>query len=207
VNEETPLTQFQEWYGSRARAGLDGQSEYVKFREAFFAGYAARPRPPIEPSRDALIDKTSRMARYYRGTYLPSPQYDDLPPSDYIQRGTVTGRMPPFDYIKTDFPQRTPQPPREDFELRAGPGPETLGRIHDKLRDTGQVDYPVEPPADSTNPGFPAVTRSDTKLMPALTPDLLDDPAFEHTDTVWNGQYGAPGPVPTPLSVQERENG
>jgi hypothetical protein len=224
-DEETPLEQFQTYYGSREQKALDGESDYVRLREAYYAGFRARPRPPLEPSRDALIEKTSTMARHYRAAYLPSPQYDDLPPREYhegirpyelpvtkrpwlkdaphpdfTQYGTITGR----------FPTRTPQPPREDFELRAGPGQETLGRIHDKLRATGQVEYPV---SDDTR-DFPAVTRADTSLMPA-------HPGLEHTETVWKGDespfwdadpdetmhFGAPGPVQTPLSLSGEENG
>jgi hypothetical protein len=165
------------------------------------------------------------MARHYRAAYLPSPQYDDLPPREYhegirpyelpvtqrpwlkdaphpdfIQHGTITGR----------FPTRQPPPPREDFELRAGPDPATLERISGKLRATGQVEYPV---SDDTR-DFPAVTRADTSLMPA-------QPGLEHVQTVWKGDdspfwdqdpdetmhFGAPGPVPTALGIQEDDRG
>jgi hypothetical protein len=196
-DEETPLTQFQEWYDSRDRAALDSQSEYAKFREAFFAGFAARPRPPIEPSRDALIEKTSRLARYYREAYVPNRGQKDvpwMPAPEFTQHGTITGR----------FPRRDPDKGRRMAEAYgvepvAGPSPETLERIHTKLTQDGVVEYP-EPPADFTNPGFPAVTRADTQLMPTT-------PGFEYTETVWEPRYGAPGPVPTPLGIQDDGNG
>ena len=165
MNEETPLTQFQEWYGSRARAGLDSQSEYVKLREAFFAGYAARPRPPIEPSRDALGDKKDVLERYRVARYAPAPRFMPSPAPDYIQHGTVTGRLParrPYD------PGEKARHFAEVYNFEPKPAStvefEVLERVRDELRDTGQVTYPVEPADDGTNPGFPAVTRADTTV-------------------------------------------
>lgn len=142
-----PLEQFRQWYDSRHRASLDSQSEYVKYREAFYAGFTARPAEPIPPSRDALtadasydyrergrhplagpspetlnrVREAAEFRRAYGGPPAPRPyspeglaelaheQYrapephSEAPPGDvariapdYIQQGTVTGRIPPL---------------------------------------------------------------------------------------------------------------
>jgi hypothetical protein len=205
-HDQEPLTQFQDFYhASTRRPGFTEQSFYAQLRAAFYAGYAARPRPPIEPSRDAL-DDANRYLRAYGERFPQKPrQIIDAPygeaelaahkylaaEPDFIQHGTITGR----------FPRRDPDKARRmaeayGIEQVAGPSPETLERIHTKLTQDGVVEYP----SDSTNPGFPAVTRSDTQLMPTT-------PGFEYTETVWEPRYGASGPVPTPLGIEEAENG
>lgn len=218
-DEETPLAQFQNWYSSRARAGLDGQSEYVKFREAFYAGYAARPRPPIEPSRDAL-DDAARFLRSY-GQQFPAKQPERMvesrppmnwafseerqrfipsPPADYTQHGTVTGRLPQRDVDYADKSQRFQEvfgvPPEKVTEV-AGPSPETLQRVQDHL--AARID--ALKPDDTRD--FPAVTRADTAVIPPVV-------GLEHTETVWDRyqeQYGAPGPVQTAYELEHGENG
>lgn len=82
MNDSEPLEQFMEfWDGPFGkRQWIDHkESVYRLVQRAFSAGYAARPRPPVEPSRDALTTGYTRP---------PSP--------DFIQHGTITGRIPPL---------------------------------------------------------------------------------------------------------------
>lgn len=229
--KDEPLEQFQTYYGSQAQRAVAGEAEYVRLREAFYAGHRARPAEPLEPSRTVLdgarrLEKARRFQQVYGvppekvrdlGEYAPEPLYDglrpvgrqhgylpapgwDVPP-DYVQHGTVTGR----------FPQRKPVPEElRRVEPVAGPDQATMERIAEQLRQKGVSEYPSPrpmPPADSTNPGFPAVDARPVGL--------------EHVTTVWDGemapeeaaeidktiQFGSPGPVPTPLSLSEDADG
>lgn len=213
MNEDTePLVQFQAYYGSAAQKSLESESGYVQLREAFYAGYRARPQEPIAPSRDALSVRKDILRRYSP----PQPSFrpgdgsaDYLPAPDFIQHGTVTGRIPRPDgpITRENFMLQAGNAPRMDqrepvdyadkarrfhevygvepAKVVAGPDPETLERIHDQLKAKGVVEYPA-PVIDTAPVGL------------------------EHTETVWDGdttmQFGARGPVPTALSLQEDEN-
>lgn len=192
MNEDTePLAQFQDFYRDTAsRPAFADQSFYAQLRAAFYAGFAARPRPPIEPSRNALDSAERSLARYAEQRpndklrFYPAgggmPVEGPLP--DYIQHGTITGRLGPMPRRDPDKATRMRQ--AYGIEPVAGPDPATLERVHDELTRTGQVEYPVEPPSDDTNPRLPAVTRADTALMPAQT-------GLEHTETVWDGRHAS----------------
>jgi hypothetical protein len=179
VNEETePLTQFQDFYhASTRRPGFTDQSFYAQLRAAFYAGYAARPRPPLEPSRDALAGRNSILRRYAP----PQPWKDGS--ADYIQHDSIRGYLPTREPLPETMKRRNPV---------AAPDPATLARIHDKLRADGIAEYPV---SDETM-DFPAVTRADTALMPAQP----SRPGLEPFE--W-GMWGAPGPVPTPVEGED----
>lgn len=228
---DEPLEQFREWYGA-LRPGWGDQSLYAKLREAFYAGYAARPQPPVEPSANALEKAARPLARYAipRPSRIPRDAYvvqnltpdghpgdgsaDYLPAPDYSPTGTVTGRIPRPDgpITRENFMLQAGNAPRMDhrdvdYADKAAhfvevygvepakvtrPDPATLERIHRQLKNKGVAEYP----SDDTNPGLPAVTRADTALMDSI----------EHTETVFDGNYGARGPVPTVPGLREAEN-
>ena len=131
-----PLEQFQDWWlrFDATRPKHPADSAYALARAGFYAGYASRPRPPIEPSRDALentryVPQRQRLAdapvpvpRPYPG----HPGYGDGS-ADYVHQATVTaGRMPGTQQIES---------------LYAGPTGETLERVHDELMARQQMKH------------------------------------------------------------------
>lgn len=209
MTEDQPLEQFQTYYGSPAQTALADESTYVQLREAFYAGFRARPAEPIEPSPNALEFTERPLARYAsRFPRKPQPSFEKIagddgvrflpaePMPDYYQHGTVTGRFPSYPVVDapysepevrlatsgilqqpiTDMPRRDPDKAarmREAYGIQtvAGPSPATLERIHDQLKRDGVVNYPSD----------------DTRDFPVV--------GLEHTETVFDGNYGAPGPV------------
>lgn len=107
--ENEPLEQFREWYDTRERAALDGQSEYVKFRAAFYAGYAARPMPQRVPSREALDyrehgrhplagpspETLECVQRNIKDDRLPRPYPAEFEHTDVVWHRTGTGSFGP----------------------------------------------------------------------------------------------------------------
>jgi hypothetical protein len=88
---DEPLEQFRTWYDSRDRAALDSESEYVKLRQAFYAGFAARPAEPREPSSDALEPFRSEIP--YKFPQHGAPGYDGLRPVGQ-QQASYPGPIP-----------------------------------------------------------------------------------------------------------------
>lgn len=114
-----PLEQFLSWHNTTKGRRIDDTTMYGLLKEAFYAGYAARPAEPPEPSRHALDDRSKALRRYSsppplayvgpanRGKIVPmepptGPQpslravEDDStlrPEPDYVQHSTITGRI------------------------------------------------------------------------------------------------------------------
>lgn len=215
--------EFTEWWpGGRERWISQSMSTHEFVRQAYLAGYEARSSQLRTLAYTPDSERADILRRFappspYRATNftpdgLPGDgSADYLPAPDYIQKGTITGRIPPLPVIDAPysppemklatsgilqepitgaFPRRDPDKARRFAEAYgvqpvAGPHPETLERIHEKLTRDGVVEYPAP---------------------------VIDTPpvGLEHTETVWDGdttmQFGARGPVPTIPGLQEDEN-
>jgi hypothetical protein len=166
---DEPLEQFRTWYDSRDRAALDSESEYVKLREAFYAGFAARPAEPREPSSDAL-EEPFRSEISYDRPRLPLNQYPGPIPGPgesspgwrgYDKpRPPHPGRFDPLNYNPIDGPlppgsyQMLPDEPpfRIDRSAIDPLGGEFIGEpypdlppmpepVEDKLRRSGYLTH------------------------------------------------------------------
>lgn len=220
------LQGFLAWHSNAKARGLFSQGEaisvYTMLKEAFLAGTMYQPLPQRQPSRDALDDKRREIMRRYappqpyagpregrlQVQFPPERQQARVwpdPAPDYVQHGTVTGRIPPFDpATESGYPMRmpsfTPAGPAGGLDYRepgrhplAGPSEETLRRVHDGL--TRNLD-PAPAPMMHTetvwmgpDPHREAQRHVETQIMPALVDE--DD------------NYGPPGPVLTATGVLE----
>jgi hypothetical protein len=226
MSDQEPLAQFQAWYRQARAQGLLGDpinsataksSQYNLLKLAFYAAWAQRG-PQAGPT--AAADAVLKLETYspereepYRASqgFMPAPNVMGYQP-DYAQYGTVTGRIPRY-----DVPGQAPY------------GPPPVTRIDDYTRVEPQgVSAPGLPDGDPALAHRQAQLYVETKAMPAITADTAGFPLpgpLKHVTTVWDGDkpgpgydleartrppqepawemYGASGPVPTPLSVQE----
>lgn len=179
MSDTDPLEQFHAWYDKIER--LDELTRYSLAREAFFAGHAAPPWTPLLPSRDALTERQRDILRRHQ-----PPQPNAGPPRETLDRVQKSLK---FRELYGGPPADRPYPPEETMMFQKIP-PETFE--HTKTVWTG-------------DPG----SQMAQHLPPLPKPvDWSQHPRFEQHGTVsgsfdYTPDYGAPGPVPTPVDPED----
>lgn len=197
-----PLEQFQDWYRDHTEAAkgkIPPESLYARLRAAFYAGYAARPKPPIEPSRDALF--RPRPFGKPMPNFIPAQPPPGGYPGPIPRPGEQTGwrgARQNFEAVPhKELPVREPVPADlRRIEPVAGPDITTMERIYRELSENGVVEYPSPRPEPPAEPG---------------------PRGLEHVETVWDGEmdggraddtmmFGALGPVRTAYELENGDN-
>lgn len=107
---QEPLEQFLDWHDSVKHRAIDSTTMYGLLKEAFYAGYAARPAELIEPGPDVLEKRRSVLGRSAppqppayagpanRGRIVPLEPPDGPPPTIDVKpsRDDDTGDHPFF---------------------------------------------------------------------------------------------------------------